>query len=370
MLICAMIAGTAAGCSSSKGTSSAPTAGLVDSSSVPTTVSDPVDYGTDVTAAPADNTTDKSSEPAATAAPATEAPTEEPTEAPTPTPEPMPTPEPTPTPKPAPAYKGSLEIPSDITDPIDKLEYIRAQLIANKDYYDSLDNYNNQTWCFKRMKDHSQSGSYESFKIADYNSCYVDENVTDDDKKIYLTFDCGYPSKNTEKILDILAAHNVKANFFVTKMYLEECQDYARRMVEEGHAVCNHTVSHVDLTNMSVEKIASEILDVAEYFYQITGTEFAPYLRTPTGAYTKRLLTLINDCGYKTVFWSIAYGDYDKNNQPAPGYVTDHFATYHHNGAIALMHNDSSSNVNELDAVLTLLEEAGYRFALLNELDD
>ena len=67
---------------------------------------------------------------------------------------------------------------------------------------------------------------------------------------------------------------------------------------------------------------------MAEYFYEITGTEFAPYLRTPTGAYTKRLLTLINDCGYKTVFWSIAYGDYDKNNQPAPGYVTDHFATY------------------------------------------
>ena len=156
MMVCAMIAGTAAGCSSSKGTTSAPTAGLVDSSSVPTTVSDTVDYGTDVTAAPADNTGDTSSAPAATAAPATEAPTA----APTPTPEPPPTPEPTPTPTPAPTYKGSLEIPSDITDPIDRLEYIRSQLIANKDYYDSLDNYNNQTWCFKRMKDHSQSGSY------------------------------------------------------------------------------------------------------------------------------------------------------------------------------------------------------------------
>lgn len=266
-------------------------------------------------------------------------------------------------------YKGSREIPSDITGVVEMCEYLRNQLIINADYYDSLDNSNDQTWCFKRMKDHSPSGSYETFKIADYNSCFIDDTVTDDDKVIYLTFDCGYPSDNTVSILDTLAKHGAKANFFVTKMYLEKCADYAIRMKKEGHAVCNHTVSHTDLRNKSVEKIAAEIFDCAEYFYEVTGYEFDPYFRTPSGAYTKKLLTIINDAGYKTVFWSIAYGDYDANNQPAPGYVTDHFATYHHNGAIALMHNDSSSNVKELDAVLTLLENEGYRFALLSELD-
>ena len=266
-------------------------------------------------------------------------------------------------------YEGSAAVPDDITDPLEKIDYLRKQIIRNTAYYDSLDNSADGTWCFKRMKDHSPSGTYENFRIADYNACYRDTDVSDSDKVIYLTFDCGYPSDNTAKILDILAAHNAKASFFVTRMYLQKCSDYAIRMKEEGHAVCNHTVSHTDLTYESVEKIASEILDVAEYFYNVTGYEFDPYFRTPTGAYTKRLLSIIRDAGYKTVFWSIAYGDYDKNNQPAPGYVTDHFATYHHNGAIALMHNDSSSNVNELDAVLTLLEKEGYRFALLNELD-
>ncbi|MBO4414687.1 MAG: polysaccharide deacetylase family protein [Lachnospiraceae bacterium] len=310
-------------------------------------------------------TSELTSEPTSTPTP-----TPEPTSTPTPTPEPTSTPTPTPTPKPVPVgYKGSLEIPADITDPMERMEYLRNQLIINTAYYDSLDNTADGTWCFKRMKDHVPSGTYENFRIADYNSCYLDDTVTDDDKVIYLTFDCGYPSDNTAKILDILAKHNAKANFFVTKMYLKDCSAYAKRMVEEGHAVCNHTVSHTDLTNKSVEKIAAEILDVAEYFYEITGHEFAPYFRTPTGAYTKRLLSIIRDAGYKTVFWSIAYGDYDNNNQPKPGYVTDHFATYHHNGAIALMHNDSSANVNELDAVLTLLEDAGYRFALLYELD-
>ena len=253
-------------------------------------------------------------------------------------------------------------------DPMTRMEYDRARLLAKTEYYNTLDNSCPQTWCFQRKKDHSQSGTYENFKIADYNGVYVDENVTDSDKKIYLTFDCGYPSDLTVKILDTLKKHNVKASFFVTQMYLEGCPEYAKRMKEEGHMVCNHTVTHTDLVKRDVEGVLDEIYGVAEYFYELTGYEFDPYLRTPTGSYSKRLMTILEDAGYMTVFWSIAYGDYDPKNQPAAGYVTDHFATYHHNGAIALMHNDSPSNANELDAVLTLLEKQGYRFALLDEL--
>ena len=253
-------------------------------------------------------------------------------------------------------------------DPLLQMEYDRSRIIAKTDYYNTLDNSCPQTWCFQRKKDHSPSGTYENFKISDYNAVYLNEFVEEGDKVIYLTFDCGYPSDLTEKILDTLKKHNVKASFFVTKMYLEGCPEYAKRMKEEGHMVCNHTVTHSDLVTKDVEKIASEIFDVAEYFYELTGYTFDPYFRTPTGSYSKKLLTILKDAGYLTVFWSIAYGDYDPKNQPAPGYVTDHFTTYHHNGAIALMHNDSPSNANELDAVLTLLEKEGYRFGLLDEL--
>lgn len=260
--------------------------------------------------------------------------------------------------------------PEDKTmDYIDRLNYDRSRLLAKTEYYDSLDNSCPNTWCFERKKNHEPSGTYENFKIKDYQGVYLKEDVSADDKVIYLTFDCGYPSDLTVKILDTLAKHNAKASFFVTKMYLEECAEYAKRMKQEGHMVCNHTVTHTDLLKKSVEGIAAEIFDVAEYFYEMTGYEFDPYLRTPTGSYSKRLMSIIRDAGYLTVFWSIAYGDYDPKNQPEPGYVTNHFATYHHNGAIALMHNDSPSNANELDAVLTLLENEGYRFGLLNELD-
>ena len=248
------------------------------------------------------------------------------------------------------------------------LEYDKTRQLEKIDYYESLDNSCPQTWCFQRKKDHSQSGTYENFHINDYFGEYVDQTVKDDDKVMYLTFDCGYPSDLTVKILDTLKKHNAKGNFFVTKMYLEECADYAKRMKEEGHMVCNHTVTHTDLCKKDVKGVLDEIYGCSEYFYEVTGYEMDPFLRTPTGSYSKRLMTIIEDAGYMTVFWSIAYGDYDPKNQPAPGYVTDHFQTYHHNGAIALMHNDSPSNANELDAVLTYLEGQGYRFALLSEL--
>ncbi len=274
------------------------------------------------------------------------------TPAPTDTPSPTPTDTPTPTPT---------------MSPLERIRGVKADLMANVEYYNSLDNTSERTWQFIRQKDHSQSGTREFLTIADYGAFYVDKSVTDDDKVMYLTFDCGYPSDNTVKILDTLAKHNAKASFFVTKNYLKKCKDYAIRMKEEGHAVCNHTVSHSDLRVQSVENVISEIMDVAEYFYEETGYEMDPFFRTPSGSYTVRLLTIIRDAGYRCVFWSIAYGDYDKKNPPAPGYVTDHFKTYYHNGAVALMHNDCQQNADELDAVLTFLEEQGYRFALLDE---
>ena len=62
------------------------------------------------------------------------------------------------------------------------------------------------------------------------------------------------------------------------------------------------------------------------------------------------------------------YLDYDVNNQPGTDYVIDHFAKYHHPGAIPLIHNVSSSNAQALDTVLTNLEKEGYEFRSLNEM--
>lgn len=265
------------------------------------------------------------------------------------------------------------------TEPADKLEEtedlkeqyaeIRAEIEKKIEQgaYEELDN-KQYDWWFVRKKKHVPSGSGEAFDISLYDAYYLNKNVSEEDKVIYLTFDCGYENGFTPQILDTLAAHNAKAMFFVTKAFIESCPDYIIRMKEEGHLVGNHTLNHPIMPKKDETILMNEILGCAELFYETTGYEMDPFLRPPTGAYSKRTLQLTKDLGYTTVFWSIAYKDYDPNNQPGKDYVTDHFETYYHNGAIPLIHNISKSNTEALDEVLTMLEEAGYRFGSLMEL--
>jgi peptidoglycan-N-acetylmuramic acid deacetylase len=139
-------------------------------------------------------------------------------------------------------------------------------------------------------------------------------------------------------------------------------------MVDEGHLVGNHSVTHPNVAKLTPEEIYEQIVGCEEAFYEVTGEQMDLYFRQPQGAYSPQMMQIIEDLGYKTIFWSIAYNDYEEDNQPGRDYVIKHFNTYHHNGAIPLMHNDSVSNREAMEDVLDLLKDAGYRFGTLDEL--
>ncbi len=101
---------------------------------------------------------------------------------------------------------------------------------------------------------------------------------------------------------------------------------------------------------------------------EATGYEMDRFFRPPKGEYSERTLQITKDIGYTTVFWSMAYLDYDVNNQPGRDYVIEHFQKYIHPGAIPLIHNISKSNAEALDTVLTNLEKEGYTFHSLSDL--
>lgn len=226
-------------------------------------------------------------------------------------------------------------------------------------------------WWFERKADHSQSTAWgydTKYKFEQNNTFYVDKTVSDDDKVIYLTFDCGYENGYTDEILDTLKKHNAQAVFFVTQTYIRDAKDLVLRMKEEGHLVGNHTVTHPNLANCSTEKVVKELTDCANYMKEKTGYSMDPFMRPPEGAYSEKSLQITQDLGYKTILWSIAYLDWDTANQPGKDYVVDHFTKYHHNGAIPLIHVVSESNMQALDDVLTMLENEGYRFASVAEL--
>ena len=205
--------------------------------------------------------------------------------------------------------------------------------------------------------------------IDAYNAYYLDRDVKDDDRVLYLTFDCGYDNGYTEKMLDVLKEQDVPACFFLTQTYIRDNIELTKRMKEEGHQVGNHTITHACLVERSYEEIIKEVSGCADYMKEATGYDMDPYFRPPCGDYSERVLAISKDMGYKTIFWSMAYMDYDVNKQPGADYVIEHFDKYHHNGAIILMHNVSSSNAQALETVIVNLKANGYRFASLNELE-
>lgn len=240
--------------------------------------------------------------------------------------------------------------------------------IKNENY----EQYSNdkKAWWFRRNTGHKPSGSGEEFPIAAYSAYYLDKNVSEDDKVMYLTFDCGYENGFTPAILDTLAEKDVKAMFFVTKDFIVKNPAYVKRMKEEGHLVGNHTVRHLSSPELTPEELEEELFEVAKVMEEETGYRLDPFFRPPMGEYSERTLKVTQDMGYASIFWSIAYYDYDVNNQPGKEYVTDHFATYHHNGSIVLMHNTSESNMQALGDVIDHLKSEGYRLASLTELGE
>ncbi len=187
-------------------------------------------------------------------------------------------------------------------------------------------------------------------------------------KRLYLTFDAGYENGNTAPILDALQKHGAPGTFFVVGSYIKENPDLILRMVEEGHAVGNHTYHHPDMSQKDETSFKKELTDLAELFEQTTGQKLSPFYRPPEGKFTDENLQWAKDLGYKTIFWSLAYVDWKQNAQPSKQTAFDKLLPRTHDGAIVLLHSTSETNAAILDELLTRWEEQGYTFGTLDEL--
>lgn len=222
-----------------------------------------------------------------------------------------------------------------------------------------------KSWWFKRNSENIPPTAQQDINISQYDAYYIGDTS---EKIIYLTFDEGYENGYTSEILDILKENDVKAAFFVTKSYIKSCPDLVKRMVEEGHIVGNHSVTHPDLTELTDEEVLFEINDCADYFYEVTGTEMPKFFRPPQGVYSIRTLELTQSAGYKTIFWSYAYKDWDTSDQPGAQAAYDMFVENHHNGGIYLLHAVSQSNTEALDAIIKTMKDFGFTFKTLYDL--
>lgn len=217
------------------------------------------------------------------------------------------------------------------------------------------------SWYFVRNDQHQVPQANAEYKnlLEQHQAFYI---LPNESKKIYLTFDCGYELGYTGQILDTLAGKNVKAAFFITGQYIKTQPDLVKRMHEEGHLVCNHSYHHPDFSTISQSKLQQEITSLEDSYRNLTGLDMDKYLRPPMGNFNANSLKWTKELGYSTVFWSMAWKDWDPQQQPGADHVYQHVMDNIHPGAVILMHAVSQSDTEALDRIISDLQAQGYIF--------
>ena len=196
------------------------------------------------------------------------------------------------------------------------------------------------------------------------NSQYKNLNarfLLDDKKSICLTFDEGYENGYTPAILDTLKEKKVKAIFFVTYDFAKDNPKLIKRMIDEGHIVGNHTYRHYTMDEIDEETATQEIMFLHKYIKKNFNYDMTLF-RFPKGEFSQSTLALAKNLGYKSVFWSFAYADWDTQNQTDESTAYNEVTKYLHPGEIMLLHAVSSTNAAILGKVIDEAQKEGYKF--------
>jgi len=189
--------------------------------------------------------------------------------------------------------------------------------------------------------------------------------------KIALTFDDGPHVASTPLILELLHRFNVNATFFLVGKHLEKHPEIAREMVGHGHEIGNHTFSHSLLYVLTKKRIRDEIGRTDALLRNIDGAK-PKFFRPPAGFFTKQVLDIAEQLGYKTVV-----GDVYPRDPHLPGKekIVDRVLQRTASGSIIILHDggntqrvDRSQTLEALSEIIPSLENKGFAFLTLSDL--
>ncbi len=217
------------------------------------------------------------------------------------------------------------------------------------------------SWGFGGPRDELNRPSPPLAAQEKYGDLGADFIIPTDEKVIYLTFDEGYENGYTPQILDTLKEKGVKAVFFITKPYAESEPELVRRMIDEGHIVGNHSVHHPSdgLPAHDMDYQTHEVSDLHAYVKENFDYDMCLF-RYPAGMFSEQSLAVIQNCGYRSVFWSFAHRDWDPDNQPDPVESLKKLDENLHPGAIYLLHAVSATNTQILGSFIDDARAEGY----------
>ncbi|MEZ4936178.1 MAG: polysaccharide deacetylase family protein [Crocinitomicaceae bacterium] len=125
-------------------------------------------------------------------------------------------------------------------------------------------------------------------------------------KEVFLTFDDGPQPEVTDWVLDLLLKHEIKATFFCVGANVRKHPEIYARMLNEGHAIGNHTFSHQNAWKASKKEYLEDIQKASELIE-------SKLFRPPYGKISNALVKDIKEMGNEVIMWSILSYDFKTN---------------------------------------------------------
>lgn len=183
--------------------------------------------------------------------------------------------------------------------------------------------------------------------------------------RIAFTFDGGAGRGYVEEILAILDDNEVPATFFLTGTWIDQFPDAVEAIHDRGFNLGNHTLTHPHLTELSDEEVVEEIQAVEDRIQDLLGVSTRPFFRPPYGERDGRILELLQEEGYVSMYWTIDSLDWQVESTPES--VRERVMDRLEDGAIVLFHLASESSHLVLDELIKEISGRGYRFVALED---
>lgn len=189
-------------------------------------------------------------------------------------------------------------------------------------------------------------------------------SVETPEKKVAISFDAAWGDEYTQDILDTLDKYNVKSTFFLVGFWIDEYPENVKEIVKRGHELGNHSTTHPNMTELSVEKMVEEIKITEKKIEELTNTKTTLF-RPPFGDYDDVLINTCRENGYYVIQWDVDSLDWKELGvQPVVDKVTRNIQ----NGSIVLFHNNAKYIKEYLPIVIERLQESGYEIVPVSEL--